>query len=462
MSAHGEEASPAAQLRMAARSFEVSVPGETYILQMHSDSTDPRQAALFLNTLAEVYIEENLRTRWEAVQETERWLERQLSGLQAKLEESQENLQRYAPRSGSLFVTPQESVAEQRLKKLQGELSLAEADRIAKQSLFELARAEAATTLPEGSESVNLRSYERELTGLRREMADLDAVFTPEYPRVKRVAAQIAEMRQAVDREHVLLLERVTTEYQASLRRQSLLAVQYDEQARLVSDDAVKSIRYDILRREVDTNQELYDGLLRRVKETGVASALSASNVRILDRAEAPLLPIGPNHPVHAALGSMLGGFLGLLLVLVRARTDVTLKGPADVSQWLRSPQLGVIPAAKAPLLWAGGRPGGGTRLRVRYTRNGGGSLALRRVNPAVRRVSGETRIERLAEVSDFSPLAESCRAALTSMLFEQHGGKLPKVLAVTSPGALECDQRRQRLPVALNQGTDQIRPHER
>ncbi|MDA1315298.1 MAG: polysaccharide biosynthesis tyrosine autokinase [Acidobacteria bacterium] len=431
------ETGPNDQLRLASRSLEVSIPAETYILELQSDSTDPKQAALYLNTLAEVYIEENVRTRWESVQEAERWLDRQLADLQVKLEQSQEKLQQYARQSGLLFVAPRESVAEQRLAKLQQELSLAEADRIGKQSFFELARDGGSSVLPESAEVLNLRSYERELTSLRRELAELDVVYTPEHPRVKRVAAQIGEMEGAIDREQVSLFNRVNNEYQTSLRRQDLLAAQYDRQSLLVSEHAVRSIRYDILQREVNTNQDLYDSLLRRVKETGVASALSASNVRILDRAQPAGIPIGPNHAAHTAMGAMLGAFLGLLVSLVRIRTDRKLRTPADVSQWLRSPQLGAIPGVKRIGPWRSGKVGRSVRLRVRYTRNGHGSLALRSSNSPAVAPAADMRVERLAETADFSPLAESFRGALASLLFGPQG-KPPVILAVTSPSPLE------------------------
>lgn len=424
------------QLRLASRTLEVSIPAETHILELKADSTDPDQAAGFLNALSEVYIENNVRARLESVQQAERWLDQQLTELQVKLEQSQEKLQQYARQSGLLFVAPRESVAEQRLAKLQQELSLAEADRIAKQALFELARDGGSAVLPQSAEVLNLRSYERDLTALLGELSELDAVYTPEHPRVKRVAAQIGEMEQAIVREKSSLLDRVSDEYQASLRRQDLLAAQYGRQAGLVSEHAVRSIRYDILRREVNTNQELYDGLLRQVKETGVASALSASNVRILDRAQPPSIPMGPNHVAHGAMGAMLGGFLGLLVALVKVRTDTKLRTQADVSQWLRSPQLAAIPSAtQLGLLSSVGR-GRRLKLRVRYTRNGRGSLVLRRKDSVTSARTGHASVERLAEVADFSPLAESFRGALASMLLGER--KPPTVLAVTSPSPLE------------------------
>ena len=186
--------------------------------------------------------------------------------------------------------------------------------------------------LSESPQVLNLRTYERRLTELRTELAELDTTFTPAHPKVKRVAAQIAEMEAAVAQEKAVLMGQASGDYQAAVRRQELLSTSYERQEELVSEHAVKSIRYDILRREVDTNREMYDGLLRRVKETAVASALNAGNVRVVDRARALAEPIGPSHTLHAAMGGMLGGFIGLLVVVVRARVDSKLRVPADVA----------------------------------------------------------------------------------------------------------------------------------
>jgi len=418
---------------LLAESLLVTTPGETFILEMQVDSTDPRWAAAYLDTLAEVYIEENLESRWNAVRETEVWLERQLADLREKLETSQENLQEYARESGLLFVHPDETVAEQRLRRLQDELSQAEADRIAKQSGFELIENGGGAALSESPQVLNLRTYERRLTELRTELAELDTTFTPAHPKVKRVAAQIAEMEAAVAQEKAVLMGQASGDYQAAVRRQELLSTSYERQEELVSEHAVKSIRYDILRREVDTKREMYDGLLRRVKETAVASALNAGNVRVVDRARALAEPIGPSHTLHAAMGGMLGGFIGLLVVVVRARVDSKLRVPADVAYWMRSPELGAVPAAEADAV-SNGAGGRSARLRIRYSRRGAGLASLGRSRLKRSPLAGSFQIERLAEVSDFSALAEGVRAALTSVLFAGDGGTTHTVLAVTSP----------------------------
>ena len=133
-------------LLMAVENLTVTPAGESRIVKVRSDSTDPRLAAQVANTLADLFIRQGVEARWEATQYTEDWLGRQLEDLKIKLEKSEDKLQKYARASGLLFTSDRDNVAEEQLKQLQEGLSHARADRIAKQSRFEL-----ATTSPRGT-----------------------------------------------------------------------------------------------------------------------------------------------------------------------------------------------------------------------------------------------------------------------------------------------------------------------
>ena len=265
-----------------------------------------------------------------------------------KLEKSEERLQRYARQSGLLFTDEKDSVAEQRLAQLQAELSRAQGERISKQSRFELARGVEPESLPGIVDNTTLRGYQVRLTELRRELAELDSRFTPAHQKVKGAAAQVGELEAALEAERSHIIERIRNDYEAALRRERLLADDYANQARLVSEQAGRSIQYNIYKREVDTNRELYDNLLRRVKEAGVASAMRAGNIRIVDRAQPPRTAVKPDHRINSLLGLLGGLLLGVAFVIVSERADRTLRQPGDISNYLRVPELGVIPSSAA------------------------------------------------------------------------------------------------------------------
>src|SRR5947207_1075754 len=285
---------------MTAGNLKLKALPQTRVIELTCDSTDPGLAANFANTLITEYTELSLESRWESAQHTGEWLTRQLEEIRINLEKSEDRLQSYAHASGLMFMSEKDSVAEQRLRQLQGELSTAQADRIAKQSKYEMAKSSSPGSLPEVLDDASLRDYQDKLTELRSQLAELATSLTPKHPKIERIQAQIAEVESALERERGNIVKRIQNEQDAAQRREQLLATEYATQARLVSEQAEKAVHYNILKREVDTNRQLYDGMLQKAKEYGIASAMRARNIRIVERSKPARFPYKPNSVQYA------------------------------------------------------------------------------------------------------------------------------------------------------------------
>ncbi len=320
----------------------------TRFIDISYDSADPRLAADFVNTLARELIEQNLESRSKTTQDTGEWLSRQMEDVKIKLEHSEERLQEYARLSGLLFTSEQNNVAEQTLRQMEEELSKARADRVAKQSKYETASSAAPESLPDVLDDDPLRQSQAELIDLRRQLAGLSSSLTAEHPKVKRVEAQIAALESSLGEKRGNIVRRIRNDYEAACRRESLLAKDYAAQTRLVTDQADQVAHYGILKHEVDTNRQVYDSMLQRVKEAGIAAALRASNIRILDPALPPSAPYKPNLFHNTAMGLLGGAISGLVLIALRERADRTLQDPGDAASYLGLPELGLIPSASA------------------------------------------------------------------------------------------------------------------
>ena len=105
------------------------------------------------------------------------------------------------------------------------------------------------------------------------------------------------------------------------------------------------SIGYDMLKREADTDRQIHDGLLQRLKETDVSAGLKSGNVHVIDRGHVPRLPTTPNIPLNLGLGLMLGLIVGVVTASAVELFDRQLKTAEDVERELRVPFLGAIPA---------------------------------------------------------------------------------------------------------------------
>jgi succinoglycan biosynthesis transport protein ExoP len=392
------------------------------VVEILCDSPDPNFSADYVNTLTDEFMQLSLDSRWTSYQRTADWLGRQLGDLKKKLESSERELQAYSASSGLLFTDDKDSVQSDKLKQIQEELSRAQGDRVAKQAVYEVAMASSADAVPQVIDNERLSGYQIKMTELRREAADLSSLYTPEHYKVIRVKAELAEVQATFKRERDAVLTRIQNEFQSATRREKLLLAAYNGQTALVSAQAAKAIHYDVLKREVDTDRQLYGALLQKVKEASVVSALASSNMRVLDPAEPPSHPYKPSIVSNILKGIGAGLFVGVFLVVGGDRINRSLRAPGETPYHLKVPELGVIPSgASLPLRSLGGPP------RTKQTR----------ILLAEAETQSEERVELVTWQDTHSPLAESFRNTLASILLSSNGSR-PRVILVTSASRAE------------------------
>jgi capsular exopolysaccharide synthesis family protein len=407
----------ATSIGYAAGNLKVRAVGQTRILEITVDSTDPQSAAAFANTLANEFIDENLESRWKASQRTTEWLTRQLDDVRIKLERSEDKLQEYARAAGLIFTQEKTNVDEDKLSQIQKNLSAAQADRISKQSRYETAAVSTPEALPDVLSDEGLQEYSSKLTDLRRQIAELGSTYTPDHPKIQRVQAQLATIQAAFEKDRSNILKRIKNDYDEALRKEKLLSDDYAKQIHLVSGEGEKSIQYNILKREVDSNRSVYDSMLQQLNQASIASALRASNVRVVDPAQIPARPYKPATRRSAGIGLLFGLFFGVAFIVIRERADRTIQQPGDSTFYLNIPELGIIPA---------------------------GSIEQRRAlkpTMAGKTITGpdaSNRVELVTLQHKQSMLAESFRSTLVSILFSGENGSRPRTIVLTSPNPSE------------------------
>ena len=341
----------------AKKNYKVRASGQTRIIEVTVDSMSPQVATDFANTLTSEFIDQNLESRWQTTQHTSEWLSRQLDDMRVRLERSEDRLQAYARQAGLLFTgTRKTTFPKEKLLQLQQALSAAQTDRISKQSRWEMANSSPAEALPDMLNDSTLRDYQAKLTELKRQIAELHATYTDESPKVQKVQVQFATLESALSTERADILKRIKNEYDEALRRESLLTADYSAQRTTVTGESGKAVQYDIMKHEVESNRQLYDAMLQQLKQATLASALRASNIRVVDPAKLPGRPYKPDVPISTGLGLLTGVFLGAAFVIMQERADRSIQEPGETQFFLNLPELGIVPAEKA-----------GGRLRLRY-----------------------------------------------------------------------------------------------
>jgi polysaccharide biosynthesis transport protein len=322
------------------------------LVDVKFESRDPGTAARVVNMLAADFIEQSLDARWVAAQTAAEWLSQQLTGVKSRLEKSEDDLQGYAHKNGLTILQNDkgivQNVANDRLQELQQELTRAQAERYSKEAIYRLVQNGDYGGLPGVFENRMLQDLTVRLAELKQQHAQLSTTFSPDYPRVKEVQNQIDEIEASLQQERTRAAEQITNEYLAAARREQLVRQALTEQQRQIDVIAEKSVQYNILKREVDTNKQLYEGLLQQGKAAGLSASLKAANIRVVDPAEAPVEPVRPILALNLAVTAFLGLALGMCAVFVQERLDDTVKGADDVERLFGFSALALIPGVSA------------------------------------------------------------------------------------------------------------------
>jgi len=325
---------------------------QSRLVEVSFESQDPILAARVVNSIAANYVDQNLELRWDAAQKASEWLSQQLVGVKGKLEKSEDEMQAYARNNGLLFLESEkgttENIVDARLRQLQEELTKAQADRYQKESLYRLVEAGDYGALPTVFDNHELQELTLRLSDLETQRANLATMFAPDYPKLKQVQSEIDEAQGTLDAERTRAATRIRDDYSAAVRREQLLKDAFASAQREADSIAERSVQYGILKREVDTNHELYDGLLQRLKQAGISAGLKESNVRIVDAAVPSTKPAKPRVALNLSLGLVLGLSVGIGAAFLQEHFDNSLKTTEEVERILQLPALAMIPSVES------------------------------------------------------------------------------------------------------------------
>ena len=415
-------------LTLVAKNLKISTEANTRLIEIRYDSTDPQLATDFVNTLIAEFVQQNIESHWKTTQQTGEWLTQRVEDVRSKLEKSEDDLQAYAQNNGLLFLETEkgdtENIVDERLRQLQDELTKAQADRYTKESLYRLVQAGDYSSLPGVVDNKLMQDLTERLADLQREEAELTPTFTSDYPKVKQIQSQVDDVQKTLNQERKRAAQGIVDDYQAAVRREALVREAFDQQQQQANLVAGRAVQYNILKREVDTNKQLYEGLLQRLKEAGVSAGMNASNIRIVDAAVPPTKPVSPRPVLNLGLALLLGLGCGVGVAFLQEHWDNTLKDSDDIERVLRVPALALIPARDS--LNDAGTDVYGRAPQTLAIPKGNGKHA------SVQKVLGKAWIRIDGNGTQHSALSEAFRGLRTSVLLSA-AGRPPRSLTFVS-----------------------------
>jgi succinoglycan biosynthesis transport protein ExoP len=315
------------------------------------DSVDPLFSQRAANAVAEAFVAQNLERKFGSTAYAKSYLEDRLQELRLKLEESERQLVKFAKQEQIVSAGDASgaNLMEQNLGSLNEAYAKAKEERIRTEARWQQAQALHGTGLQLTAENPMMKSLQESRAKLQLEYQDKLRLYKPDYPEMQQLKSQLDEIDKQITREEGNVRSGIQADYQAALQQENMLAKQLSLLKTDVLDLQDRSIQYNIYKREVDTNRQLYDAMLQRYKEIGIAGGVSANNLSLVDRAD-PGYKFKPDVRRNVTIALALGLILGCLLALAFEYLDDTIKRPDDIEKLLGLPVLGAVPLLKAPM----------------------------------------------------------------------------------------------------------------
>lgn len=348
------------------RGLTIAPVRDSRLVDLKFTSPDGVMSAHLVNALARAYIAQNLEYKFLASKQASDWLKQRLAEQRGQVEASELALQRYREEGDAVALEDRQNIIVQKLADLNGAVTRAKTERFEKEALHNQVRAiqqdrRALDTFPAILSNSFIQQLKAELAQLQRQEAQLQDKLGERHPDLLKVRSGIgtaeAKLRAEVDK----VVQSVRNEFLSSLAQERSLIQALEAQKIEALALNRKSIGYGVLRRDSDSNRQIYESLLQQAKETGISGELNTSNIRLVDEAEVPQQPVRPRKGLNLLLGALGGCFVGLGLAFFFEYLDNRVKSPDDITDQLGLPFLGLVPAARLsdsdPLLITGGVP---------------------------------------------------------------------------------------------------------
>jgi exopolysaccharide transport family protein len=331
--------------------ISVSPVGNSRLVDVGFKAKDKALAAKVVNTLANAYIDKNLETKLRAAQDAVRWLNDRIEEERKKVEKAEQALLRYKERHNIItdFSSDIEKVTAQKLAQLNQQVVDAESKRVEAETKYKQAAALSNTpdmmdSIPEVLNNSMIQQIKAMEVELYKKTSELSKKYGERHPQMVAIESELGTLQSRKKLEIQRVINSLKNQYQVALARENSLKAALEKQKNESLDLNQKAIEYGVLQREAESARQMYDLLIKRFKETSLTEDMQTGNIRIIDRAEVPTVPIKPKKRQNILLAIVVGLMAGVGLAFFFEYLDNTVKLPEDIKRHLKAPYLGPVP----------------------------------------------------------------------------------------------------------------------
>jgi polysaccharide biosynthesis transport protein len=318
---------------------------DTRVIEISLEHSDPRLAALVVNAVAKNFIERSFERKTARFTDTSEWLKRSTAELKTQVQKAEQALADYTKANGIFTTEGKEGLTGEKLSELHQQVMKAETDRLLKQSLYEEVRQGRLAQLPDAFSDPKTLKLQEEISKLEVQASEMSVKYGPENPRVAEVQQKLETLKAQVKDTRGTLAEKLKADYERAIRDELSLKNALAKAKTEAVEQNQNSIQFDILKKELDTAKQLYSDFLQKTNQANLAVAEQSNNLRVIEPAEIPGAPIGPQRLRTILLGLLVSLVMGVGLALFLEFVDNTIKSVEDVHRIAGLPTLAVIPA---------------------------------------------------------------------------------------------------------------------
>jgi len=382
------------------------------LVSVSVSSFDPQFAARMANAVVDQYIRSNMQRRYDAGNAARVFLQGQLGEMRISLERADQALQDFAQENRVANLEDRQEMASQSLRDLNARLSDAQTRLLEYQAYRDQIQSGRSTQLASVLENEAIRGLRMQMAELSTQRASMLRTFKDDYPAVVELNTRMTQIQTEIDELMRRELQTISSQYENLRAQAQTLEEAIVERETGILSLSQQSVQYNILKREFETNRELYDGLLQRMKEIGLAAGIQENNISIIDPALAAGGPYHPNFMRSVLVALFLGAVIGIGLALLLEFLDTTIRRAEDFERLTSRPVLGLIPLAR---------------------RDAGAVMAGMMVPLGHKRRRTTTGVAHYSVTHIRSTVSEAYRSLRTSLMFSTPEG-MPKTMLITSP----------------------------
>jgi capsular exopolysaccharide synthesis family protein len=324
---------------------------QSNLVDIRFTTRSPAFSAHLANVWAQAFIAADIERRYGASIQARDFLESRLAQTRKKLEDAEQNLIGYAsshrvlnlPSTSPDETGDKQTLVSSQLVALNQSLAQARAASIAAASQLAAARDTGG-----GNQSTSLAALRARQADLAGQVEGLKANFGPDYPPLKAAEQQLKQVTAAMAGDQSAYIAGLRQQYDAARATEQRLQGEVNSLTQSLLAERRTGVQYGFLAREVDTNRQLYEALLQRIKQIGVEPT-EQSNIVVVDQAGTPTEPSYPNPLLNLIAATLLGLMAAGAYIVAAFSFDHIVRSPAELEGISGKPVIGIIPKVPQP-----------------------------------------------------------------------------------------------------------------